>query len=84
MRERLLPYRRRLLFIGICFVALGAGLMDVAGRTQLAFWWNVSGACALIGTLLTMSYLLTGGNSDAGVPNTHRPAPPDKQGKPQK
>lgn len=49
---------RWLLWLGVALVAIGAALMDVAGRTRLAFWWDVSGGCAFLGFALTVAYLL--------------------------
>lgn len=56
--ERAVGGRRWLLFAGIACIVVGAGLMDQAGRTQLAMWWNISGAFAFLGVVLTAVYLL--------------------------
>ena len=48
---------RWVLWLGVLLVVLGAGLMDVAGRTQLAVWWNISGISALAGFVLAGLYL---------------------------
>lgn len=56
--ERAVGNRRWLLFAGIACIVIGAGLMDQAGRTQLAMWWNISGGFAFLGVVLTAVYLL--------------------------
>ena len=49
---------RWLLILGIISIVLGAGLMDEAGRTQQALWWNISGAFAFLGFALAALYLI--------------------------
>lgn len=51
--DRIAP-SRKLLIAGIVLIVIGAGLMDQAGRTQSALWWNVSGAFALAGFLVSV------------------------------
>ena len=48
---------RWILWLGVLLVVIGASLMDVAGRTQLALWWDISGISALVGFLLAGLYL---------------------------
>ena len=50
--------RRWLLFLGLALVVVGAALMDVAGRSRSALWWDVSGAFAFAGLLVGVIYLL--------------------------
>lgn len=49
---------RRLLIAGIVLVAIGAALMDQAGRSHEEVWWNISGAFAFLGFLVTVLSLL--------------------------
>jgi hypothetical protein len=49
---------RRLLIAGIVLIAIGAGLMDQAGRSHEDLWWNISGAFAFLGFLVTVLSLL--------------------------
>ena len=69
--------RRWLLWLGVVLVVVGAALMDVAGRTRLAIWWDVSGACALAGFLLAGYYLVvTEGWSVFDLKTPARPSKP--------
>lgn len=43
-----------MLVAGVVFIVIGAGLMDQAGRTQAALWWNLSGGFAFVGFLLSV------------------------------
>ena len=45
---------RGLLIAGIVLVVIGAGLMDQAGRSHEDLWWNISGAFAFVGFLLSV------------------------------
>jgi hypothetical protein len=53
---------KALLIAGIALIVVGAGLMDQAGRTQSALWWDLSGVFAFLGFLLSVvSLALTEG-----------------------
>lgn len=55
---------RGLLIVGIVLIVIGAGLMDEAGRTHAALWWNISGAFAFAGFLLSViSLFIAEGNA---------------------
>lgn len=45
---------RELLIAGIVLIAIGAGLMDQAGRSHDDLWWNISGAVAFAGFLVSV------------------------------
>jgi|GEM_PF-5417395 uncharacterized membrane protein YccC len=45
---------RGLLIAGIVLIVIGAGLMDQAGRSHEDLWWNISGAFAFAGFLLSV------------------------------
>jgi hypothetical protein len=44
---------RPLLIGGIVLIVMGAGVMDQAGRSHEELWWNISGAFAFAGFLLS-------------------------------
>ena len=77
-------WSRRLLIAGVILVVIGAGLMDQAGRTQSAFWWDVSGGVAFAGLVLSaLSVVLAEGGQLLGrrrrpggeAPLARRPPP---------
>ena len=45
---------RGLLVVGIVLIVIGAGVMDQAGRSHEDLWWNISGAFAFAGFLLSV------------------------------
>lgn len=45
---------RALLIAGIVLIVIGAGAMDQAGRSHEDLWWNISGAFAFAGFLLSV------------------------------
>lgn len=46
-------YARALLIAGIVLIVIGAGLMDDAGRSHDDLMWNISGAFAFAGFLVS-------------------------------
>jgi hypothetical protein len=50
--DRIAP-SRKLLIAGIVLIVIGAGVMDDAGRTQDALLWNIAGAFAFVGFLVS-------------------------------
>ena len=55
---------RGLLIAGIILIVIGAGVMDQAGRTHQELWWNMAGAFAFAGFLLSaVSLLVAEGSS---------------------
>jgi uncharacterized membrane protein YccC len=45
---------RALLIAGIVLIVIGAGVMDQAGRSHQDLWWNISGAFAFAGFLVSV------------------------------
>ena len=64
---------RALLIAGIVLIVLGAGTMDQAGRSHQDLWWNISGAFAFVGFLLSVVSLFVAEGS-ALVPRRLRAA----------
>lgn len=65
---------RHLLIAGIVLIVIGAGTMDQAGRSHADLWWNVSGAFAFAGFLLSAVSLFVAEGS-ALLPRRLRSAP---------